>query len=235
MKKKWKYSGIAIGITLLFLIITFQFIDKDSWSPWSLPLSGKIIVIDPGHGGVDAGANNGPVLEKEIALNVSKKVRDYLQEQGALVLLTREEDKDLADRDTKGLRARKREDLRNRVKFINESQADLYISIHLNAFPSTKWSGAQTFYTLRYEENKRVAKFIQAELKRNLENTSREAKAMHSLYLIKKVNKPGALVEIGFLSNPSERANLQSDIYQEKVAASIYKGISRYFTEEYIN
>ncbi|PLT31364.1 N-acetylmuramoyl-L-alanine amidase CwlD [Peribacillus deserti] len=235
MKKKWKYSGIAIGITLLFLLITFQIIDKDSWKPWSLPLSGKIIVIDPGHGGVDAGANNGPVLEKEIALSVSKKIRDYLQEQGALVLLTREEDKDLAKKNTKGLRARKREDLRERVEFINKSQADLYISLHLNAFPSTQWSGAQTFYTLRYDENKRAAKFIQEELKRNLENTSREAKAMNTVYLMKHVKKPGALVEIGFLSNPMERANLQSDIYQEKVAASIYKGISRYFTEEYIN
>ncbi|WP_409296480.1 N-acetylmuramoyl-L-alanine amidase CwlD [Peribacillus sp. SCS-26] len=232
MKRKWKYSGIAIGITVLFLIITFQVIDKDSWNPWNLPLSGKIIVIDPGHGGVDAGANKGPVLEKEIALNVSKKIRDYLQEQGALVIMTRETDRDLADKDTKGIRNRKREDLRNRVQLINESEADLYISLHLNAFPSSKWSGAQTFYTLRYEDNERAAKLIQEELKRNLENTSREAKPIGTVYLMKKVKKPGALVEVGFLSNPVERANLQSDIYQEKVAASVYKGISRFFTED---
>ncbi|WP_026693516.1 N-acetylmuramoyl-L-alanine amidase CwlD [Peribacillus kribbensis] len=232
MKKKWKYSGIAIGITLLFLLITFKIIDHDSWKPWSLPLSGKIVIIDPGHGGPDAGATNGSALEKEIALSVSKKIRDYLQEQGALVMLTREEDKDLADQETKGLRNRKREDLRRRVEFINKSEADLYITLHLNSFPSSHWSGAQTFYSTRYEENQRAAKLIQHEIRRSMENTSREAKALNTIYLMKRATKPGALVEIGFLSNPREKVQLQSDIYQEKIASAIYKGISRYFTEE---
>ncbi|WP_409303802.1 N-acetylmuramoyl-L-alanine amidase CwlD [Peribacillus sp. SCS-155] len=232
MQRKLKYTGFIIGVTVLFLIVTLKFVDDSSWKSWNLPLSGKVIVIDPGHGGPDGGANIQSVMEKDIALNVSLKLRDFLQEQGALVIMTREEDKDLADKDTKGIRKRKQEDLRNRANLINHSEADLFLSIHLNAFPSARWRGAQTFFTDRYEENKLAAKFIQAEIKRNLENTSREAKLIDNIYLMRNAKKPGALVEIGFLSNPEDRANLLKDSYQEEIAASVYKGVLRYFTEE---
>lgn len=232
MTKKLKYLGFTLGIVALFLIVTVKFVEDDSWNAWNLPLSGKIIVLDAGHGGIDGGANVDGVMEKDIALSVSLKLRDYLQEQGALVLLTRETDSDAAYENTKGIRNRKQEDLRNRVKFINHSAADLFLSIHLNAFPSSSSKGAQTFYTVRYEENEQVAKFIQAEIVRNLENTKREARLINRVYLMDQAKKPGALVEIGFLSNPDERIRLTKDSYQEKIAASIYKGVLRYFTEE---
>ena len=87
------------------------FFDQSTWDSWNLPLSGKIIYIDPGHGGPDGGAEKGKAIEKDIALSVSLKLRDYLQQQGALVLMTREYDYDLADKDTKGLSRRKTEDL----------------------------------------------------------------------------------------------------------------------------
>lgn len=108
----------------------------------SLPLSGKIIYLDPGHGGPDGGAVGGKLLEKDVTLEVAFRVRDYLQEQGALVIMTRESDTDLAPEGTKGYSRRKAEDLRQRVKLINHSEAELYISIHLNAIPSQKWSGS---------------------------------------------------------------------------------------------
>jgi N-acetylmuramoyl-L-alanine amidase len=232
MQRKLKYTGFAIGIIVLFLIVTVKFMEDNSWKSWNLPLSGKVIVLDAGHGGPDGGANVESVLEKEISLAVTMKIRDYLQEQGALVIMTRESDADLAEEKTEGIRNRKREDLRNRAELINSSEADLFLSIHLNAFPSKKWSGAQTFYTTRFEENKQAAEFIQAEIKRNLENTSREAKTIHSVYLLNNTKKPGALVEIGFLSNGEERENLIKDSYQEKIAAAVYKGVLRYFTEK---
>ncbi|RFU61446.1 N-acetylmuramoyl-L-alanine amidase CwlD [Peribacillus glennii] len=232
MRRKLKYTGFAIGFIVLFLIVTVKFVDDDSWKSWNLPLSGKIIILDAGHGGPDGGAIVQSVLEKEIALKVTVKIRDFLQEQGALVIMTREDDGDLADENTKGIRNRKREDLRNRVKMINESEADLFLSIHLNAIPSGRWKGAQTFYTRRYEENEQVAKFIQAEIRRNLENTNREARPIQNVYLMRNAQKPGALVEIGFLSNPEDRANLLKESYQEKIAASVYKGVLRYLTEK---
>lgn len=232
MAKKLKYFGFAVGVVVLFLIVTLKFVEDDSWNAWNLPLSGKIIILDAGHGGLDGGANVSGIMEKDIALNVTLKLRDYLQEQGALVILTRENDSDVANKDTKGIRNRKQEDLRNRVEIINNSEADLFLTIHLNAFPSSSSKGAQTFYTTRFEENEQVAKFIQAEIIRNLENTSREPRIISRVYLMDQAKKPGALVEIGFLSNPEERARLVNDSYQEKIAASIYKGVLRYLTEE---
>ncbi|WML42617.1 N-acetylmuramoyl-L-alanine amidase CwlD [Neobacillus sp. PS3-40] len=231
-KKKLKVIGFLVGLTVLFFILQYDFIENSSWNSWNLPLSGKIILLDPGHGGPDGGAGDKKTQEKEIALNVSLKVRDLLQEQGALVIMTRETDKDLASSDTRGYSRRKVEDLKTRLKMINDSDTDLFVSIHLNAIPSSRWSGAQTFYAPQHKENERVAKFIQEELRRNLKNTTRKAKPLNRVYILKNAKKPGALVEVGFLSNPTEKANLKKDLYQEKIAASIYKGIIRYFTNE---
>ncbi len=165
-------------------------------------------------------------------MNVAMMLRDYFQEQGALVILTREDDSDLAPEGMKGYSRRKTEDLKKRLDLINSSNADLYLSIHLNAIPSSRWSGAQTFYNPKFKENKEVATSIQSELIRNLENTKREAKGIQNVYLVKHINKPGALVEIGFLSNPVEKANLMTEKYQQKVAASIYEGVLKYYDEK---
>jgi len=232
MGRKAKVTLFSIGAALLFLIFQFELLPKDSFDSWNLPLSGKIIYLDPGHGGPDGGAGDKEAMEKDIALNVSHKLRDYLQEQGALVMMTREDDTDLAESGTKGLSRRKTEDLKKRLKIINESEADLFLTIHLNAIPSPRWRGAQTFYAPHLTENKRAAKFIQDELVVSLENTDREAKIIQNIYLLKHAKKPGALVEIGFLSNPEERRNLQKDEYQTMVAEAIYRGVLRFFTEE---
>lgn len=232
-KKRIKVIGFSIGLLLLFLILQYDFIKEETWGKnWSLPLSGKIILLDPGHGGPDGGAGNEQVLEKDIALDITLKVRDYLQEQGALVIMTRETDTDLADSDTRGYSRRKVEDLKKRLKMINNSDNDFFVSIHLNAIPSSRWSGAQTFYAPHYKENAKAAKFIQDELRENLGNTTRKAKPINQVYILKHAKKPGVLVEVGFLSNPTEREQLKKDAYQEKVAVSIYQGVIRYFTNE---
>ncbi|MBS4210633.1 N-acetylmuramoyl-L-alanine amidase CwlD [Bacillus sp. FJAT-50079] len=232
MGRKAKWTFFSIGVAVLFLLFQYQFHPKDSFQTWNLPLTGKIIYIDPGHGGPDGGAGDKGALEKDIALHVSQKLRDLLQGQGALVLMTRETDTDLASPDVRGYSKRKTADLKKRLKIINESEADFFISVHLNSIPSPRWSGAQTFYAPHLIENKRAAKFIQAELISNLENTTRQAKTIERVYLLKHANKPGVLVEVGFLSNPTERNQLKQDEYQEKIAESVYKGILRYFTDE---
>ncbi|MFK3961784.1 N-acetylmuramoyl-L-alanine amidase CwlD [Guptibacillus hwajinpoensis] len=232
MKKWYKRFGVATGIIVLLFIINYKFAIDSSWDAWHLPLSGQVIVIDAGHGGADGGAVGDNVVEKDIALTISLKLRDYLQEAGALVVMTRETDTDLAAEGTKGLSNRKAEDLRKRVVLINEGSNDLFVSIHLNAIPSSKWSGAQTFYNPVNEESQALSRFIQAEIKRNLENTNRLAKNMDSVYLLREAEIPGALVEVGFLSNPTERELLNTETYQNKVAASIYQGIIRYTTNE---
>ncbi len=225
-----------VGVFVLGYLIQLPITNQLSFnvgSSFSLPLSGKTIVIDPGHGGPDGGAvGKDDTQEKDISLEVSKKVQKYLQQVGAIVYLTRETDKDLASPDVKGLSKRKSEDIRNRLAFINKKEADFFITLHLNALPSSKWRGAQTFYNPLKDENKHLAEMIQAELIRNLENTNRAALAINNVYLLKHAEVPGALVEIGFLSNAEEREMLKDSDYQQKVSASIYKGILRYITEE---
>ena len=221
-----------LGLTVLFFVLQYDFSEDNTWKSWNLPLSGKVILIDPGHGGPDGGAGDEGALEKDIALKVSLKMKDFLEGQGALVLMTREEDKDLADKSTRGYSKRKTEDLKKRLEFINKSEADFFISVHLNSIPSPRWSGAQTFYAPHHKENARAAKFIQDEFKKNLQNTTREAKPINNVYIIKHAKRPGVLVEVGFLSNPTEKANLKKDSYQDKLAESIYLGVLRYFTDE---
>ncbi len=222
----------AVGIIGLLFLIQFQFVSDESLSG-QLPLSGKVIVLDPGHGGVDGGAvSKAGVLEKDITLAISLELRDYLQEAGALVLMTREEDRDLANEGTKRIRHRKTEDLKRRAEIINGSGSDLFVSIHLNAIGSSRWSGAQVFYQRAIPENKRLAKFVQDEISRNLENTSRLAKAIHHVYILKEADIPGVLVEAGFLSHPGEAEMLNTKEYQQQMAASIYQGILRFHTDE---
>ncbi|WP_209125345.1 N-acetylmuramoyl-L-alanine amidase CwlD [Alkalihalobacillus sp. BA299] len=232
--KKWiKGGGFALAVVGLLFIIQYQFVSNDSWSTWQLPLSGKVIVLDPGHGGPDGGAvSKEGLLEKDVTLSIALELRDYLQEAGALVLMTREEDSDLADKDIKKIRQRKVQDLKRRVELINGSNGDMFVSIHLNAIPSPRWKGAQTFYNRTIEENEYIAKFVQDEIRRNLENTHRVAKPIGNVYLIKQAKTPGVLVEVGFLSNPEEAELLEKEKYQQKVAASIYQGILRYYAEE---
>ncbi|MEI2358423.1 N-acetylmuramoyl-L-alanine amidase CwlD [Mesobacillus zeae] len=232
MIKKLQFVLFSAGLALLFLVLQYDFTERDSWKSWNLPLSGKVILIDPGHGGVDPGAGGKDAREKEIALSISLKLRDYLQQQGALVIMTRETDVDLADKDLKGFRKRKVQDLKRRRDLINTSDADFYASIHLNAIPSPKWKGAQTFYSGNYRDSKRAATLIQAELRRNLENTDRKAKSANQIYLLKHTKKPGVLVEVGFISNPGEKRLLKTDEYQDELAASIYEGILRYYSGE---
>lgn len=232
MNKYWKLGAFGFGIILLLFILQYNFYEDSSWESWNLPLSGKIIYIDPGHGGPDGGAGDDKALEKDIALNISLTLRDYLQEQGAIVLMTRETDKDLADENMRGYSRRKVQDLRRRAEMINESQADFFISVHLNSIPSSKWSGAQTFYHPKFEESQLAAKLVQEELIDTLKNTDRKAKKIKNVYLLKQVDKPGVLVEAGFLSNPTEKRLLMKENYQDKVALSIYKGVMRYYTDE---
>jgi N-acetylmuramoyl-L-alanine amidase len=232
--KKWhKVAMISLGVVLLIIFIKNQFLSDFSWKTWNTPLAGKVIILDPGHGGPDGGAssNNG-AMEKDIALEICLALRDYLQEAGALVIMTREKDTDLADDGTSKLRYRKAQDLKRRVEIINDTGADLFISVHLNAIPSNKWSGAQTFFNPAIEENEHLSKFIQHEIRRNLENTNRLAKPISGVYLVSRAKIPGALVEVGFLSNHHESELLKTKKYQMKVAASIYQGILRYSTDE---
>ncbi|MFC4075376.1 N-acetylmuramoyl-L-alanine amidase CwlD [Salinithrix halophila] len=221
-------------IGLLLLTATVLCLNGLPWdgskSTWSMPLTGRLIVIDPGHGGRDGGAVSATgLLEKNVSLAIALSLRDYLQEAGAMVIMTRETDRDLADEHVK---SRKSQDLIRRAELVKKSRADAFISIHLNAIPSPRWKGAQTFYYPTLEANKKLAVAIQSELKRNLENTKRLARHSGEVYIMRTSPIPSALVEVGFLSNPEEAEMLRNTSYQKKLAAAIYHGIMLYYSRD---
>lgn len=228
-----KTVGIFVSLIIILTVMLYDVPINQSWTSWSLPLSGTIIVIDPGHGGPDGGAEskNG-IQEKYITLKIAEHLRDYLNEAGALVIMTREEDKDLSEPGTRGLSRRKLQDLKNRVKTANNSMADFFISIHLNSIPSQRWHGAQTFYYPVREENEQMAKAIQKEIINNLQNTDRVPLARNDILVLKYVDMPSVMVEVGFLSNPNEASLLNQEEYQKKLAFSIYQGMLSYYSEK---
>ena len=192
-----------------------------------LPLLGKVIYIDPGHGGVDPGANYKDILEKDINLEISKLLSTLLIEKGAIVYLTREDDYDLSPPHAY---LRKRSDLSGRVKLINESLCDAYLSIHLNATLSTTWKGAQVFYDDVNDENAILGDEIQKSFKKNL-GSNRKLKRISDLYMYKDVDRPGVLLEVGFLSNPNERYILRKPYYQKKISNAVIEGLISYFNK----
>lgn len=191
----------------------------------TFPLLGKVIYLDPGHGGIDPGAVYANIYEADINLQITLKIQEELEKQGAIVYLTRYGDYDLS---VKNAIHRKRNDLSRRANIINKSNCDMYLSIHLNADSSTTWKGAQVFYDDVNENNEKLAKILQETLKKNL-NTNREYKQIYDQYMYKRINQLGVLVEVGFISNPNERYLLQTEDYQIKIAKTITDGINEYF------
>ena len=210
--------------TLLMLIISISIFTIINAKAKELPLTGKIIYIDPGHGGIDPGSIYKNIYEKDINLSICLKLKKELEKSGAQVYLTRDGDYDLSTPNTS---TRKKSDLNNRVRLINDSNAFMYISIHLNATNSKTWHGAQVFYDDVNKENKKIAEIMQQELKNNL-NTNREISEISNMLLNRKVKIPGVLIEVGFLSNDNERYLLKQDSYQQKIIKTIVNGIVKY-------
>lgn len=188
-----------------------------------LPLTGKTIILDAGHGLEDPGTSYGNIYEKDINLKIVLKLQDYLGSLGALVILTRDDDYDLSSPKT---HYRKKSDFDNRIKLINENNADLYISIHLNYLNNANYYGPQVFYI---EENKELAEIIQNTMNNDLKSSRKIKKIPSNTYMYRKLKTKGVLIECGFLSNKKERELLIQNDYQEKVAKSIVKGIVNYF------
>lgn len=193
----------------------------------SLPLFGKVIYIDAGHGGADPGAMYKDIMEKDINLSISKILEDKLTKMGAIVYLTRYGDYDLAVNNTIN---RKRSDLSRRGNIINRSMCDLFVSIHLNAESTGIWRGAQVFYDDVNTKNKMFAKILQKNLKKKL-HSKRDYKLTNDMYLQKRIERPGVLIEVGFLSNANDRYLLKQESYQNKVATVIVDSMIEYFDQ----
>ena len=189
----------------------------------NMPLLGKTIIIDPGHGGVDAGTNYQNIYEKNINLSISKHLNDMLTSIGANVIMTRDSDYDLSKPKAT---YRKKSDFDNRIKLINESDADLYLSIHLNYLSDSRYYGPQVFYN---KDNEYLANIIQNEMNKKLNGDRKIKKIPHNTYMYHRLNKNGVLIECGFLSNYKEREKLKTYDYQKEIANAISLGVLKYF------
>ena len=186
-------------------------------------LVGKIIILDAGHGGKDRGSSVSNVYETDINLSLVLKMKAALNKHGVDVILTREGDYDLSSPNEN---RRKKSDFDNRIKLINNSKADLYISIHTNYLVDARYYGAQVFYT---DGNEELAHVIQESMISYLHSPMKEKKLSENIYMYKKLNIPGVLIECGFLSNDVERKLLITDDYQNKIVDSIIEGIISYY------
>jgi len=216
---KYKILIIAMFFLSIFTISKVDALVKD------LPLLGKIIYLDAGHGGKDCGAIAGTTYEKDLNLALTKKIAQKLGEKGAIVLLTRVDDNDLA---SPNIANRKRSDLTNRAMLINKSKANMYISIHMNSTTNSTWRGLQIFYNSNNPNNINLATIMNDTIKKEM-STVREVKKVNDYYMYKQIKKTGILIEAGFLSNPSDLYLLKQDSYQEELSNLITKGIINYY------
>ncbi|MBO3335535.1 N-acetylmuramoyl-L-alanine amidase CwlD [Clostridium perfringens] len=222
MKKIMKIVSIMM---LSFLVLNISFLKVNAEE------NNKVIVIDPGHGGIDGGAKseNG-VIEKDINLSISLKTKAALESKGYKVIMTRSEDVGLYT-EGKKVREKKIEDLGNRVKIKKENKCDAFISIHQNMFPQKNCKGAQV-WSANNEPSQKLGKIIQQKFKEEVDkNNKREAKVAKKEYKILNDGYEGAsvIVECGFLSNPEECELLGKEDYQNKIANTLANAIDEYF------
>ena len=179
-----------------------------------------VIVIDPGHGGEDPGkVGINDILEKDINLQISMKVRDLLEEVGITVVMTRENDK---------VPDRKKEDLGERVELINKTRPTLALCVHQNSYTTPDIFGAQVFYHTKTEEAENVATLVQESMRAIDPNNKREIKENDTYYMLKFSEVPTIIVECGFLTNPTEAQKLTTEEYQDEVAFAICEGIVKW-------
>lgn len=175
----------------------------------------KVVVIDPGHGGMDCGATRSGIYEKDITTDVSKRVTQILRSNGYKVYMTRDEDKDVS--------------LQDRVTFAEEHDPDIFVSIHVNSSEGTTATGLETHYYHDYSIS--LAKTVHTALTKGV-NSKDRGLFKSKFYVINHTTMPAILIEIGFISNDEERADMVSAKRKQATAKSIAEGIMNYYKQQ---
>lgn len=222
------------SVVLLFAVALYagrEATERASGKGMAVADSSKCVVLDAGHGGIDPGKigiNN--ALEKDINLQITLLVKEYLEAADVRVVMTRENDEGLYDEDASN---KKVQDMKRRIEIIEQTAPDLTVSIHQNSYPEEYVKGAQVFYYTGSAEGEKMAEFLQKSMVVRLDpENHRQIKANDSYYLLKKTSTPIAIVECGFLSNLEEAEKLCNEEYQKQVAWAIHIGILQYLNSE---
>lgn len=191
----------------------------------------KVILIDPGHGGIDGGAvSSSNTLEKDLNLQMSLKLKETLESKGYKVFMTR--DKDVALSNSTSVKQQKREDLNKRCSMKKEVSCDVFISIHMNKFPDSSVNGSQVWYPFYSEKSKKLAENMHKQFKQILnQQNNRQPKGVKNEYVILRDGYEGAslIVECGFISNKEEEEKLKSEAYQYDFCNALVIAIDDYF------
>ncbi len=227
LKKKMKWIAALVVLTgcVLGSYKLSRYVEADQVTAKKVQ-----VILDAGHGGSDPGKiglNN--LLEKDINLKITWKIKEYLESKNIVTELTREEDKGLG---TSGDGSKKTEDMQARVKKINETAPCIAVSIHQNSYPEAEIHGAQVFYYGHSQDGEKIAKILQESLRKIDPENHRQAKANETYYLLKRTKVPTVIVECGFLTNPEEAEKLSGEEYQTQVAEAVAEGIIQCLNEE---
>ncbi|MDD2189703.1 MAG: N-acetylmuramoyl-L-alanine amidase [Eubacteriales bacterium] len=239
--KKLKWS-LALIILAAVLILSLRPVYDNIAARVQAITGSDVLLIDPGHGGMDGGAESAAgVTEKDINLSIAKYIKELAEADGWKVVMTREEDIGLGDTKSRTIRSKKTADLITRREMIREVNPLAAVSIHLNSFKQDRSvRGAQTFYPsdssdkIIHDESKRLAEAIQEQLITGIaDGTDRVALGKRDLLMFNNPTVPMAIVECGFLSNAEEAKLLANEEYQRKLARYIYEGILTFTGKEH--
>jgi N-acetylmuramoyl-L-alanine amidase len=231
--------SIFLFVAILFIVsslvfILFKQISNHPANKFIDPHSG-IIVVDPGHGGIDGGTSRNGVLEKNINLDISNKLKFHLEQKGYKIVMTRLEDVSLDELSSKGV-SRHHRDLNARVNIINNSNAQLFLSIHGNCqSKNCNADGSLVIYNNKFTQNKSLACFIQRSLNNMVVNgrnrTTRDPQS-GSFFILNNSNIPGVIVETAFLTNSTEFKLLMEDGFRDDIAKAIAEAVENYLDEQ---
>lgn len=226
MIKVFKLKSIIIIAFVIALTIIFGIGIVNVSSQADIPKPLYTIVIDAGHGGRDDGCSGvRGTKESEINLQISKVLQSYLTTLGINVVMTRCDGNGLYDANVDNY---KLSDMNNRLKIIENANADMVISIHQNSYADSSQMGAQVFYQENDDASKNFADSVKSQLISQLPNARSEI-IKGDYYLLKESKLPAVIVECGYLTNSEEEKMLNSSEYQNKVAYSIMCGVVKYF------
>lgn len=196
----------------------------------------KTVILDAGHGGEDPGAvsNYSGLREKDVNLNIVMLLKNLMEKDNYKVILTRDTDCLVYTTENGGIIQKRKEDLTRRKKIMDESGADLVVSIHLNKFPQTQYHGTQVFFPPSSPASKKLADEIQTAVRLNVDNANDRVALVKRdpIIILKNLKTTTVVVECGFLSNSEEEKKLSTDEYQKKLAAAIKTGVDNYYKSE---
>lgn len=225
MKKKISYiSLLPVNIAILTVVVLLAIVGNKVITVLAVnaPVTErKTFVIDAGHGGVDGGTTSCTgVLESQYNLEIALRLNDIMHLLGMDTLLIRDTDCSVyTEGDT--IAQKKISDLKERVRIVNSTENAVLISIHQNYFQDSRYHGAQVFFGPS-NGSEQFAAALQDALRKNLDpDNHRQIKKADGIYLMQKIQCPGALIECGFLSNLAEEALLRNPEYQKNISAVI--------------